>query len=344
MNEFQAAARDGLRMPIGTDLVLHEHADAEAIRLDGARLGRVVAESADRWRAPLGVPLMDLRLEKADVLAACGLPEHERESYVFRDDPGSVSLAGRPYLPAQEAQIEAVRWVARNTGLLPMGMAIGPFSLLTRLMADPITPVALASRGMTAADEPLIGLAESLQTVALDAVLRGVRAQLEAGARAVIICEPAAGIAYLSPRLLEKSNALERWVLSPNRRVRELLASAGAALVFHDCAELTPGMVSAFARELRPAMLSLGSSRKLWEDSSLVDRDIVLYGNLPTKLFYSDAAMPTEEVERRTKELIHAMRACGHPHILGSECDVLHVPGSEETIRRKVRMMCEVAA
>jgi hypothetical protein len=33
------------------------------------------------------------------------------------------------------------------------------------------------------------------------------------------------------------------------------------------------------------------------------------------------------------------MARCGHPHILGSECDVLSVPGCEETIRRKVERM-----
>ena len=42
-----------------------------------------------------------------------------------------------------------------------------------------------------------------------------------------------------------------------------------------------------------------------------------------------------------TKALREAMRACGHPHILGSECDVLHVPDAAETIRRKVAAMLE---
>jgi hypothetical protein len=86
-------------------------------------------------------------------------------------------------------------------------------------------------------------------------------------------------------------------------------------------------------------MLSLGSSRKLWEDAAVVAKDIVLFGNLPTKSFYSDEAMPLEEVLRRVAELRHHMSACGHPHILGSECDVLHVPGSAETIRQKVNAM-----
>jgi len=32
---FLDLAESGLRMPIGTDLLLHENADAEAIRTDG---------------------------------------------------------------------------------------------------------------------------------------------------------------------------------------------------------------------------------------------------------------------------------------------------------------------
>jgi hypothetical protein len=37
------------------------------------------------------------------------------------------------------------------------------------------------------------------------------------------------------------------------------------------------------------------------------------------------------------------MQATSHAHILGSECDVLHVPEAAETIRRKVDAMltCE---
>jgi len=33
------------------------------------------------------------------------------------------------------------------------------------------------------------------------------------------------------------------------------------------------------------------------------------------------------------------MEECGHPHILGSECDVLHVSEAAETIRAKVEVM-----
>jgi hypothetical protein len=100
-------------------------------------------------------------------------------------------------------------------------------------------------------------------------------------------------------------------------------------------------MVRQFAEKLHPVILSLGSSRKLWEDASAVPDDVVLFGNLPTKLFYSDAAMPIEKVRRLTSELTTKMRATGHSHILGSECDVLYVAEAAASISRKVGAMLD---
>jgi hypothetical protein len=67
----------------------------------------------------------------------------------------------------------------------------------------------------------------------------------------------------------------------------------------------------------------------------LVPKDTVLYGNLPTKRFYA-SQLSTTEVERMANELVGKMRAVGHPFILGSECDVLSVRGSENEIASKV--------
>jgi uroporphyrinogen-III decarboxylase len=135
------------------------------------------------------------------------------------------------------------------------------------------------------------------------------------------------------------SDIFERFVMRPNLRIKQQLASAEVDLIFHDCGELTGSMVEQFASRLDPAILSLGSSRKLWEDAALVPKSVVLFGNLPTKMFYSDAAMPVAQVEAMTLELIAKMRAAGHQHILGSECDVLHVPDAADTIRKKVEVM-----
>jgi len=153
----------------------------------------------------------------------------------------------------------------------------------------------------------------------------------------MLICEPAASRVYLSPRQIEAgSDIFERYVMQPHLRLKALLTSYDVDLIFHDCGEPTDLMVRQFAERLDPAILSLGSSRKLWEDAALVPKHTVLFGNLPTRSFYSDAAMPLEKVQAITAELLANMRTCGHPHILGSECDVLHVPDAAQTIRRKV--------
>jgi uroporphyrinogen-III decarboxylase len=219
-------------------------------------------------------------------------------------------------------------------------MAIGPFSLMTKLMTDPITAIAVAGMGMTPEEDASVFLAERCLALAEMAIARSLEAQIKAGAKAVMICEPAANIVYLSPRQMNSgSDIFERFVMRPNLRIKNQLASAEVDLIFHDCGELNGSMVEQFATRLDPAILSLGSSRNLWEDAALVPKSVVLFGNLPTKKFYSDAAMPAEQVEAMTLELIGKMRAAGHPHILGSECDVLHVPEAASTIRRKVETM-----
>jgi Fe2+ transport system protein FeoA len=40
-----------------------------------------------------------------------------------------------------------------------------------------------------------------------------------------------------------------------------------------------------------------------------------------------------------TRDLLARMGDAGRPFILGSECDVLHVAGAGDTIRRKVEAM-----
>jgi uroporphyrinogen-III decarboxylase len=333
-------------MPIGTDLILHESPDPEACKHDAAGLGKVVEEAARRYNTPLAFPLMDLTLEKSDLLQFLGVAPAQVERFHLAEPPllatvaEVVRAADRPFSPRIAANVGAVRYIAECTGLVPVGMLIGPFSLMTRLVADPIAPVAMAGSGVSAEEEESIRLVERCLALAEATVMRSATAQIAAGARAMIVCEPAASAAYLSPRQLRAgSDILERFVLGPNRRLRDLMGRHDVDLIFHNCGELTTDMVRQFAQELRPAVMSLGSSRKLWEDAAVVPKDIVLFGNLPTKSFYSDTTMPLAEVRRLVGETLRNMSGCGHPHILGSECDVLHVPDAAATIRRKVSEM-----
>ena len=94
-------------------------------------------------------------------------------------------------------------------------------------------------------------------------------------------------------------------------------------------------MVTAFGR-LPPGMPSFGSSRCLCEDAAVVPRDVVLYGNLPSKRFYSDTLASCDAVARQAAELNESMKHVNHPFILGTECDVLSVPGCDQTIMAKI--------
>ena len=333
-------------MPIGTDLVLHEESDPHAVRNDGAALAAVIERAARRWGTSLAIPLMDLRLEKIDLLAMAGVGEREAESYHFDsplDDATLARLCGgqtEPVCAGSRARDEALAIVSQNKKLIPVGMAIGPFSLTTRLLADPITAAAMAGSGVTAKESSEVRLLWQCLRVAEAAVLRSVRSQIGHGAKAIMICEPAACTAYISPRQIKAGSKLfEDLVMEPNLRLKAAMDEAGCDLIFHDCGELSDAMVEAFAHRLHPVMLSLGSSRTLWKDARLVPKDVVMYGNLPSKHFYSDETMPVVEVMRRTSELAAKMKACGHPYILGSECDVLFVPEAQAAIRKKVEAM-----
>jgi uroporphyrinogen-III decarboxylase len=334
-------AASGLAMPIGTHLVLHEHPDPAAIVQDGRRLGRVVEESARRFRMPLAFPLMNLQLEKEALLRARGVPAAAVDSYHFSELPGAD--AGFQLTPNMAAVCGAIHYIATETDLIPVGMGIGPFSLMTKLIADPIAPVFMAGAGATGADEPEVALVERLLELSAATIQKYLAAQMDAGAKAIILCEPAANQVYFSPNQLAASYAIfDRYVMRFNRALREQLAARGVDLIFHDCGELSDGMVQRFAT-LDPAIISLGSSRLLWEDAARLPKTTVLYGNLPTKKFYSDTLISVEKVRQLSAELTRRMRAVGHPFILGSECDILSVPGSERTIQAKVEAFLQPA-
>lgn len=303
-------AASGLRLPIGADLVLNEESDPHTVRNEGAALAGVIERAARRWGASLAIPLMDLRLEKIDLLALAGVGEAEAETYHFTsplDEDALQKLCGEqtePVCAGSQARDEALALISQQQDLLAVGMAIGPFSLTTRLLVDPITAGAMAGSGVMAEESDEVRLLWQCLRAAEAALLRAVRSQIRHGAKAIMICEPAACTAFISPRQIKSgSRIFEDMVMEPNLCLKAAMDEGGCDLIFHDCGELTDPMVEAFAQRLHPAMLSLGSSRTLWEDARLVPKDVVLYGNLPSKHFYSDETMPVEEVVRRANEL-----------------------------------------
>ena len=346
---YLSLAEAGLRMPVGTDLVLHEKGRRESLLLDGEALGKVVAEAAGRYHTPLAFPLMDLTVEKQAIAIMVGISEAQAATYHFT--PATIGPASHcvdaaiasVVTPRMKANASAISWVSKQNGLVPIGMSIGPFSMMTKLIADPIAPLYMAGAGVSAVDDPEVALVEACIDMALKIIRRSIEVQVNAGAKAVFVCEPAASTAFISPKQFAKgSDLFERFVMQPNRVVKQLLDQAGVDLIFHNCGELVDPMVSEFAT-LDPVIFSLGSSRKLWHDAALVPNNIVLYGNLPTKKFYSDAEIPLSAVPAMTRDLMQHMNVTGHPFILGSECDVLCVDGSEALIKNKVEafLTCE---
>lgn len=334
-------AQSGLKMPIGTDLVLHEQADAAAVLRDGVRLGRVMAQAANRYRTPLAFPVMNLELEKEHLLTLLAVETEDPARHRFGNEDWEVLQAKleesieEPLSEPMQALCDALTHLRDTTALMPVGMCIGPFSLMTKLLADPITPIAMAGMRMTAAEDKGIAGVEGALELAVRVIERYIEAQCKAGAKAIVVCEPAANNVYLSPKQIESgSDIFEKFVMQYLRRVKYALIDHDVDLILHDCGELTDWIVQDFAR-LDPAILSLGSSRKLWEDARLLPKTIVLYGNLPSKRFYSDNEITLAQVEAQGAELVARMQQARHPFILGSECDVLHVEGREEAIRGK---------
>jgi len=339
-------------MPLAVDLTLHKDRGPEAVEAvltDGPALGEVLVNAARQFGAPLALPHMDLTLEKEFLLQ--GLLSGHDAVGAFRlkappTEEETRALAGAlsgPLSRGLEAQVDAVRSVAAEAkDLIPCAMTIGPFSLMTTLLEDPITAAYMAGTGATGEEEPSVALLWKALELSARAVERSLRAQLEAGARLAVVCEPAVNRVYISPRQMRAAdNNFDRLVMANLRHYKDILDEFGADLFLHDCGELTDGILAHLV-ELDPAVLSLGSSEKLWEAAKVVPPTTVLYGNLPSKKFYSDEVISVAGVTQQAQELVDNMAAIGRPFILGTECDVLYVSGAEDQIWAKLNAMGEV--
>lgn len=334
-------------MPIGADLVLDEKGNTDSLRRDGKRLGAVLIEAARRYRTPLAFPLMDLQIEKEDLLMMLGIEAGKISSFHFDEDGIPEEdrqvlywkLDTHPPTEKMLAACGAIEQVAAEEDLVAMGMSIGPFSLLTKLIEDPITNIYMAITGEEGDDE--FDAVHGLLQVCADIIRRWLGMQIRAGAKAICMCEPAANTVYLSPKQIESDPDLfDRFVIHYNKQLAGFMREQGADLVFHDCGELLPMMIEKF-NALEPAILSLGSPVPLWDAVPHTNKETVLFGNLPSKKFYSDKEYPESVLRKEANELRARMDATGHPYILASECDVLAVKGHEETIRRKTEILLQ---
>jgi len=335
-------AATGKRLPVATHLVLHEKKNPEVILLDGKRLAEVMLDTARRFDSPLALPIMDLTLEKDVMLRTLGVPEADIPTFHFEIMPDKetvAKLAGINVLssPRIKASCDSLTAIAKDAGNeIPIGMSIGPFSLLTKLLKDPIVPIYTAGTGVGPEDDEDVALLHTLLDICERTIAAYCLAQIKAGARAMFICEPAANLVFFSPKQIkEGSSVYQDFVITPNLHLKKLLDNHKVDLIFHDCGSLTPEMIASFSI-LDPAIISFGSPVNLWDAEPLVPKTTVLYGNLPTKKFYSDAEVPLDGIPAMVCEIEDKLRASGHPYIIGSECDVLSMPGYEKIIMEKV--------
>ncbi len=340
--DFIELAHKDVRVPIGVDMILHQYPDVDAILDNGERMGQVLLEAAQFYHSPIVMPHMDLMLEKDHLLSLIGIPHEERPAYHFHGCPTDAMVAEfqskikGPLSPRMEARNDAIRYVAAHSDLVPMGIAIGPFSLMTKLLGDPITPIYLYGTGITSDMDEEVKAVETCLALSLAVVLRAIESQLDAGAKTIVVAEPAANSVYLSPNQMDEgADIYDRFVLAPNRIMRKLVADRGASLIFHDCGSLTSSMISQL-NTLHPEVFSFGSPVTLWEAADLISKDTVIYGNLPSKRFMSDTLITVEQVEEMSRDLAARMKAKNHPFMLGTECDVLCVHDAKEVIARKV--------
>ena len=345
-NKYLQMAKAGARMVLATDMVLKEKANHEDLLNDGTELGKIIIESANRYDLPLAFPFMDLSLEKEWLLTLLDTEKTKIEQFHFGEslDESIIERVKEKIdiitTPRIEATCNALAYVEKHTDKLTVGMCIGPFSLMTKLVSEPILPIFLAAMGANASDEVSIKNVEIILQLAEIIIKKYIQKQAAAGAKAICICEPAANKIYISPDVMfeETGDIFDRYVISINQRLKDEMTRNGVDLIFHDCGDITPLMLRKIAT-LHPVILSLGSPVKLWEAALVVPKDIVLFGNLPTKHFFMDETITPERVAELTRELLTKMTKTGHPFILGSECDVLSVHGYEKTISNKINIM-----
>lgn len=332
-------AKRGTRLPISAHITLHQRPDPEASRYNGKDLGEVIIETARTLDMPLAFPLMDLQTEKEWMLGQLDVAADKMDTYHFHDELSAEqavalgAIVDAAPTKRMRATLDAIKHVREHSDLVAVGMCIGPFSLATKLLDDPIT--AAYQVGLDPEDEDALLLLQILD-IGAKAIRRWVEMQIEAGAQAICVCEPAYNTVYISPHEIERNPAiLQQLVIEPNLQIKQLMESQGVELIFHDCGELNEAIIRSFA-QLDPAILSLGSPCDLPTVAPLIGKNTVIMGNLPSKKFYSDKEITVEQVIQQGRFLLSAMERTGHPFILGTECDVLCVEGCTETIHKKV--------
>jgi uroporphyrinogen decarboxylase len=274
-----------------------------------ARDGALQAQASEALRAHLGLPFalaaMDLSVEAEAFGARVIFEEGEIPTVIERRVTSAEEIAdlALPRVGAGRTSValEAVRWMrARGAAPLVIACSIGPFSLAGRLfgvsetleltLLEPETTHALVAK---AAD--FLG--------AMVAALR------DAGAHAVLMAEPTAGL--LSPAGLAEFS-------SPYvKRIREGAERDGFSVILHNCGARLAHLSAIL--ESGAQALHFGAPMDLAAARAQAPDEVVLCGNLdPAAVFVRLAPDAAAEATRRLMEAVGH-----HPGIVfSSGCDV----------------------
>lgn len=268
---------------------------------------QVEAQLALAGRYPLRALLtcMDLSVEAEAFGAGIQITPDEVPTVIGRRVTGPEDLPGlelpKPGAARTAVHLEATRQLRRHAGdRLVVGGMVGPFSLAARLYG------VSEALGLTLTDP---GLMHELMARATAFLLNYAAAFREAGADAVFVAEPTAGL--LSPRGLAEFSA--RYV----RQMTDALQTGAFSIILHNCAARRAHL--AVSLEAGSHALHFGSPMDLAGALDEIPPDRVVMGNLdPAGVFVQGTP---ETVREKTRQLIALGRA--HPNwVLSSGCDL----------------------
>jgi uroporphyrinogen decarboxylase len=289
-------------------------------RLTGATVREMVHDPAkqvaaqcalrDRFRTHALLSAMDLSTEAEEFGATILFSDDEIPTVTGRlvTDLASATALPVPRLGTKRTGVylRTIEQLARiREGMPVLGGLIGPFSLAGRLFG---VSEALLATAME--PEPVNVLLEKT-TAFLTEYARGFR---EAGADAVIMAEPTAGL--MSP------GAVEEFSSSCIRRIRESVEGDGFQVILHNCGARIGHLEATMHSGAKT--LHFGKPMDLAAALSRVPEDTVLGGNLdPAEVLVSSTpSIVASNVE-------HLLTAAAHHRnfFLSSGCDVpYHVP------------------
>ncbi len=305
-NEIVLESQHRLALPIATypGLALSGGRVSDIVTNPEAQLAAQVALQA-RHSTPFLLSAMDLSAEAEAfgcmvMMSDAEVPTVTGRLITTREEAEQLAVP-RPGDRRTAVYLEAVRRLSQLPGeKFVFGGCIGPFSLAARLVG------VSEAMELTMTEPELMHLVLEKSTAFLASYIAAFRA---AGARGVIMAEPAAGL--LSPR------GLAAFSSEYIRRIARRLDDNRFTLLLHNCAAKLLHLAA--IRETGLKTFHFGAPMDLVGALGKVPGDVVLCGNLdPTAVF---TQLPPAEVAARAAQLL-AATAGRRNFVVSSGCDV----------------------